>query len=142
MDEEVDEGATHRARDDKAPDPVVVAPAAVLEGLPDAVVAAARDGRIVFVNAIAEELFGYKLGDSQADLSFDERDSAPFAPLAEVVAPAFDWDGDRPPRTKRPAGFQTGRLGHRDHDPRRAERRHRPGRELVSTAAARQRWVG
>jgi diguanylate cyclase (GGDEF)-like protein/PAS domain S-box-containing protein len=36
-----------------------VAPAAVLEGLPDAVVAADRDGRIVFVNSLAEELFGY-----------------------------------------------------------------------------------
>src|ERR1700759_4252903 len=32
---------------------------AVLEGLPDATVAAGRDGRIVFVNARAEELFGY-----------------------------------------------------------------------------------
>jgi diguanylate cyclase (GGDEF)-like protein/PAS domain S-box-containing protein len=32
---------------------------AVLEGLPDAVVAARRDGEIVFANALAEELFGY-----------------------------------------------------------------------------------
>ncbi len=32
---------------------------AILEGLPDAVVAAARDGRIVFVNERAEQLFGY-----------------------------------------------------------------------------------
>ena len=32
---------------------------AVLEGLPDATVAARADGRIVFVNARAEELFGY-----------------------------------------------------------------------------------
>src|SRR3954463_3495724 len=32
---------------------------AVLEGLPDATVASGRDGRIVFVNAHAEELFGY-----------------------------------------------------------------------------------
>jgi two-component system cell cycle sensor histidine kinase/response regulator CckA len=32
---------------------------AVLEGLPDATVAARADGRIVFVNALAEELFGY-----------------------------------------------------------------------------------
>jgi diguanylate cyclase (GGDEF)-like protein/PAS domain S-box-containing protein len=32
---------------------------AVLEGLPDATVASARDGRIVFVNALAEELFGF-----------------------------------------------------------------------------------
>jgi diguanylate cyclase (GGDEF)-like protein/PAS domain S-box-containing protein len=59
MDEEVDEGARGRAREDAALDPLLVAPAAVLEGLPDAVVAAARDGRIVFVNALAEELFGY-----------------------------------------------------------------------------------
>jgi diguanylate cyclase (GGDEF)-like protein/PAS domain S-box-containing protein len=33
---------------------------AVLEGLPDAVVAARRDGEIVFANALAEELFGYR----------------------------------------------------------------------------------
>ncbi|MBV9413727.1 MAG: PAS domain S-box protein, partial [Solirubrobacterales bacterium] len=31
----------------------------ILEGLPDAVVAAGRDWQIVFVNALAEELFGY-----------------------------------------------------------------------------------
>ena len=34
--------------------------AAMLEGLPDAVVAISRDERIVFVNALAEELFGYR----------------------------------------------------------------------------------
>lgn len=33
---------------------------AVLEGLPDATVAAGRDGRIVFANAHAESLFGYE----------------------------------------------------------------------------------
>jgi len=38
---------------------LLVAPAAILEGLPDAVVAASRDGQIVFVNALAEEMFGY-----------------------------------------------------------------------------------
>jgi diguanylate cyclase (GGDEF)-like protein/PAS domain S-box-containing protein len=38
---------------------LLVAPAAILERLPDAVVAADRTGRIVFVNALAEELFGY-----------------------------------------------------------------------------------
>jgi diguanylate cyclase (GGDEF)-like protein/PAS domain S-box-containing protein len=32
---------------------------AILEGLPDAVVAATRDGRIVFVNEHAKQLFGY-----------------------------------------------------------------------------------
>jgi diguanylate cyclase (GGDEF)-like protein/PAS domain S-box-containing protein len=40
-------------------DPLISA-AAILEGLPDAVVAIARDERIVFVNALAEELFGYR----------------------------------------------------------------------------------
>jgi diguanylate cyclase (GGDEF)-like protein/PAS domain S-box-containing protein len=59
MDAEDDEGATGGARDDQRLDPLLLAPAAILEGLPDAVVAAARDGRIVFVNALAEELFGY-----------------------------------------------------------------------------------
>src|ERR1700755_2087578 len=33
---------------------------AVLEGLPDATVGAGRDGRIVFVNAHAETMFGYE----------------------------------------------------------------------------------
>ena len=37
----------------------LVAPSAILEGLPDAVVAAGRDGRILFANALAEKLFGY-----------------------------------------------------------------------------------
>src|SRR5215218_9622699 len=32
----------------------------------------------------ADELFGYRVGDPEADLSFDERDSAPFAPLGVV----------------------------------------------------------
>lgn len=59
MDEQVDDGATEGAGGDSASDPLLLAPAAVLEGLPDAVVAAAPDGRIVFVNAVAEELFGY-----------------------------------------------------------------------------------
>src|ERR1700752_1827502 len=39
---------------------LLLAPAAILEGLPDAVVASASDGRIVYVNALAEELFGYQ----------------------------------------------------------------------------------
>src|SRR3954471_7528297 len=32
---------------------------ALLEGLPDAIVGARQDGTVVFVNALAEELFGY-----------------------------------------------------------------------------------
>ena len=36
-------------------------------------------------------LFGYTVGSEQADLSFDERDSAPFMPKCIVVDPAFEW---------------------------------------------------
>jgi glycogen operon protein len=36
-------------------------------------------------------VFGYKVGDEAADLSFDERDSAPFMPKCVVVDPDFDW---------------------------------------------------
>ena len=36
-------------------------------------------------------VFGYKVCDPQADLSFDERDSAPFMPKSVVVDPDFDW---------------------------------------------------
>jgi diguanylate cyclase (GGDEF)-like protein/PAS domain S-box-containing protein len=48
------------ARTNAAHTDPLVSPAAILEGLPDAVVAIARDERIVFVNALAEELFGYR----------------------------------------------------------------------------------
>jgi isoamylase len=33
----------------------------------------------------ADEMFGYRVGDPDADLSYDDRDSAPYAPLAAVV---------------------------------------------------------
>jgi glycogen operon protein len=46
-----------------------------------------------------DALFGYKVGDEEADLSFDERDSGPYAPLAAVVDDAFTWGDDRAPRT-------------------------------------------
>ena len=45
----------------------------------------------------SDEMWGYKIGDPQADLSFDERDNAASAPLAAVVDPAFTWGDDRPP---------------------------------------------
>jgi isoamylase len=47
----------------------------------------------------ADELFGYRVGDPETDLSFDERDSARFAPLGRVIDTAFTWGDDRPPRT-------------------------------------------
>ncbi len=48
----------------------------------------------------ADELFGYRIGDPQADLAFDDRDNAPWAPLAAVLDSAFTWGDDRPPRTE------------------------------------------
>jgi glycogen operon protein len=47
----------------------------------------------------ADEMFGYRVGDHDADLTCDDRDNAPFAPLAAVVDPAFTWGDDRQPRT-------------------------------------------
>jgi glycogen operon protein len=44
-----------------------------------------------------DSLFGYRIGKD--DLSFDDRDSAAFAPLASVIDTAFTWGDDRPPRT-------------------------------------------
>jgi glycogen operon protein len=45
------------------------------------------------------EMFGYRVGDEAADLSFDDRDNAALAPLASVVDPAFTWDRDELLRT-------------------------------------------
>ncbi len=47
----------------------------------------------------SDEMFGYRVGDSNADLAFDDRDNAPFAPLSAVIDPAFTWGNDSPPRT-------------------------------------------
>ncbi len=45
-----------------------------------------------------DTLFGYRVGDPQADLSQDDRDSAPTLPKSVVVDPAFKWGADRPLR--------------------------------------------
>src|SRR5207247_6255266 len=36
-----------------------------------------------------DAMFSYTIGHANADLSFDPRDSGPFAPLASVIDPAF-----------------------------------------------------
>ncbi|MBI5201698.1 MAG: glycogen debranching enzyme GlgX, partial [Elusimicrobia bacterium] len=41
----------------------------------------------------SDAMFGYKIGDPAQDLSLDDRDSAPFAPLGVVVDTAFTWGG-------------------------------------------------
>jgi glycogen operon protein len=46
-----------------------------------------------------DEVWGFRIGDPQGDLSFDERDSVKHAPLATVIDPAFTWGNDRPPQT-------------------------------------------
>jgi glycogen operon protein len=45
----------------------------------------------------ADELFAYQLGDPSGDLSFDDRDSSPFAPLGAVIDTRFDWSGEKRP---------------------------------------------
>ncbi len=44
-----------------------------------------------------DSLFGYHVGSPQEDLDFSDRDSAPYAPLGEVIDPQFEWtDANRP----------------------------------------------
>ena len=43
--------------------------------------------------------FGYRVGHSRADLSFDRRNSAHGMPKCRVVDPAFTWADDRRPET-------------------------------------------
>src|SRR5579862_1395082 len=59
MDASEAEGREASRGAEQTPSVSLSAPAAIVEGLPDAVVVAGRDGRIVFLNALAEELFGY-----------------------------------------------------------------------------------
>ncbi len=57
--DDFEDATTPQSSGGGALDELLLAPAAILGALPDAVVATARDGRIVFVNVLAEELFGY-----------------------------------------------------------------------------------
>ncbi len=43
----------------------------------------------------SESLFGYTIGHPDGDLSFDERDSAPFVPKCRVIDPAYTWGRDQ-----------------------------------------------
>jgi len=44
-------------------------------------------------------VFGYQLGDQDADLSRDDQDDAWGMPKCVVIDPSFDWKGDSSPRT-------------------------------------------
>ena len=50
-------------------------------------------GRLKWDDAV----FGYTIGSPDKDLSFDERDSAPFVPKSRVIDPAFTWGNERRP---------------------------------------------
>jgi isoamylase len=45
-----------------------------------------------------DAVFGYTIGSPDKDLSFDERDSAPFVPKSRVIDPAFTWGNERRPQ--------------------------------------------
>jgi len=45
-----------------------------------------------------DAVFGYTIGHKDGDLSFDERDSAPFVPKSRVIDPAFTWGSERRPQ--------------------------------------------
>jgi len=56
--------------------------------------AKAIDGTIKWNDA----LFGYVIGAKEADLTKDDRDSAPFLPKSVVIDPAFSWGDDSRPQ--------------------------------------------
>jgi isoamylase len=45
-----------------------------------------------------DALYGYRIGSSRGDLSFDRRDSARAMPKCRIIDPAHTWGADRPPR--------------------------------------------
>lgn len=47
----------------------------------------------------SDSLFGYEIDNPEKDLSFSEKDSAPFVPKSVVINPQFDWEDDSNPRT-------------------------------------------
>jgi isoamylase len=70
-------------------------------------------------------IFGYKVGDPAGDLSFDERDSAPFMPKCVVVDPDFDWKREkvwRPVPWDRTIVYETHVRGYTKLHPKVAEK--------------------
>ena len=68
--------------------------------------------------------FGYTIGAPDDDLSFDERDSAPFVPKAVVVDSGFDWVKHTAPRVPwhRTIFYETHVRGYTRQHPAVAER--------------------
>ena len=53
---------------------------------------------VVRTNRWSDSMFGYRIGDSREDLSFDGRNNADCAPLGVVTRPRDGWRPDRPPK--------------------------------------------
>jgi isoamylase len=47
----------------------------------------------------SDQMHGYNIGDTRADLSFNDQDNAADAALGVVIDEAFTWGEERPPRT-------------------------------------------
>ncbi len=69
-----------------------------------------------------DSLYGYRIGNPRADLSFDKRDSARAMPKCRIIDPAHTWGAgpDAAPRLGGDRGLRGPRPGH-DHEPSRAE---------------------
>ncbi|QXJ29377.1 Limit dextrin alpha-1,6-maltotetraose-hydrolase [Saccharolobus shibatae B12] len=52
--------------------------------------AKAINGNVIWNDAV----FGYKIGDQNQDLSYDERDSSEYVPKSVVINPYFEWDDE------------------------------------------------
>jgi isoamylase len=79
--------------------------------------ARAHNGDLIWDHA----LFGYTIGHPEDDLSFDERDSAPFVPKSVVVDPSFDWHGQprrNPIPWDRTILYETHLRGYTRHHPK------------------------
>lgn len=63
MDKQIDDADVALQHPGEVRHELLLAPSAILDALPDAVIAAASDERIVHANQLAAELFGYPLGE-------------------------------------------------------------------------------
>ena len=85
-----------------------------------------------------DSLYGYRIGSSKADLSFDRRDSARAMPKCRIIDTAHTWGPDHPlaARLGRDGDLRGARQGH----DRAATRRSPDRAPAPSRASARRRW--
>jgi diguanylate cyclase (GGDEF)-like protein/PAS domain S-box-containing protein len=93
-----DEGQSARAREEARLDAPTGAPTALLDGLPEALLVIAPDGRITFANARAEKLFGYRrwqLVGHQVQMLWPERLQERYTQDIELALVAGEQEGSR-----------------------------------------------